>query len=134
MLFVEPGPSSITKGVEGSENEDGAFDFVWDDLLIDEGNGGLAIGNFIGIQYIMQVYSHMKSHGLGLGQARPSLSHSSWPGPMVWQAPATLSQAKAPALRPSRAMSITTHRHRRRQNGTAVSGMTTSSGVVHCDT
>jgi hypothetical protein len=36
VFFVEPGPSLITKGVEGSENEDGAFDFVWDDLLIDE--------------------------------------------------------------------------------------------------
>ena len=40
LLFAEPGPSSITEAVEDSENdsgnEDGADDFVWDELLIDE--------------------------------------------------------------------------------------------------
>ena len=39
MLFSERGPSSITKGVEDSENEGGTFDFVWDYLLIDEDEG-----------------------------------------------------------------------------------------------
>ena len=40
LLFAEPGPSSITEAMEDSENdsgnEDGADDFVWDELLIDE--------------------------------------------------------------------------------------------------
>src|SRR6266545_6254039 len=47
-------------------------------------------------------------HGLGLSQPKPSLSPNPWPGLLFYEAWAPVSQAKAPAFRPSQSRNITT--------------------------